>query len=273
MPVRASPFSAIAIAALLVVAGCTGLPGAGETQASPDEFPKASAIDQSVFDTHRTALANTSFTLTVERIENESDPLAEQNFTYSDERSRFLVDPGASQYLVHANSTGEGSVVVNGSTYSNGRTAYRLSRENDEMDVSSLDYTLPVFNESRDQYLWQFWFGQDTGSFERAVIDATFQREGIETFRGVPVMRYEATGVDALSGTRLWSENASEQYETFSATLLLDEDGVIRQFEYELDFSGTEVGPRRIAVSYALTDVGSTDVEKPAWVANATAGS
>jgi hypothetical protein len=270
---RRSPLAAIAVVALLVVAGCTGLPGTGANQPSADAFPEASAVDESVFDTHAEALANTSFTLTVERTETESNPRAEANVTSSNETSRFLVDPGAAAYLVHTNATGQTAPVVNGSIYANGTATYRLTRGDDGTDVSTLDRTVPVFDESRDQYLWRYWFGRDAGRLEHVAINATFQREGVETFRGVPVMRYEATGVDALSETRLWDEDASEQYEAFSATLLLDEDGVVRHFEYELVFAEVESGPQRIGVSYTLTDVGSTEVERPAWVANATAES
>jgi hypothetical protein len=270
---RGSPLAAIAVTALLVTAGCTGLPETGETQPSADAFPEASAVDESVFDAHSEALANTSFTLTVERIENESAPAPEQDFRYSEERSRFLVEPGAAQYLVHTTATGDGSLVVNGTTYSDGTTAYRLSREDGERDVSTLETVPPVFDESRGQYLWQYWFGSDTASFEHAAVNATFEREGVETVRGVPVMRYEAAGVDALSETRLWGDGASEQFEAFSATLLLDEDGVVRQFEYEFVFAVTESGPRRVAATYSLSDVGTTDVEEPEWMANATAES
>jgi hypothetical protein len=270
---RGSPLSAIAVVALLVFAGCTGLPGTGENQPSPDaspaDFPEASAINQSVFDIHRTALANTSFTLTVERTREESDPTAEQNVTYSNETTRFLAEPGASQYLVHA--SGDDYLLPNVSIFSNGSTVYSLFRENNRTDVSTVD-SVPVFNESGDQYLWRWWFGNDSRNWpENAAIDATFQREGVETFQGVPVMRYEATGVDALTDSGLVDENASSRYEEFSATLLLDEDGVIRHYEYEIILADSPV--RRMATAYTLSDVGSTDVEKPDWVANATAGS
>jgi len=272
---RASPLSAIAVVALLVLAGCTGLPGTGENQSSPDaspaDFPKASAINGSVFDTHATALANTSFTLTIERTRKESDPTAEQNVTYKNTTSRFLVEPGASQYLVHA--TGDGYLMPNYSMYSNGKTVYSLVRENNRTDVSTVA-SVPVFNESGDQYLWQWWFGNDSRNWhENAAIDATFQREGVETFQGVPVMRYETTDDAALPDWWAGGENASSRYEEFSATLLVDENGVIRYYDYEIIFPVFDYRPRRIAVTYTLSDVGSTDAEKPDWVANATARS
>ncbi|ESP89723.1 hypothetical protein K933_02011 [Candidatus Halobonum tyrrellensis G22] len=100
-----------------------------------------------------------------------------------------------------------------------------------------------------------------------AAIDATYQREGVETYQGVPVMRYEATGVDALPN---WAGggNPSSYFEEFSATLLLDEDGVIRHYEYE--FIWADYHTRRMTETYTLSDVGSTTVQKPDWVANTT---
>ncbi|WP_224448631.1 DUF7537 family lipoprotein [Haloprofundus salilacus] len=178
----------------------------------------------------------------------------------------FLVEPGASQYLAHTN----GYFSVNGTTYSNGSTEYALSRTENGSRVSPTP--APVFNESGERYLWRGWFNNDSGSQHAfAAIDATYEREGVETFQGVPVMRYEATGVDALADSWAGGENASSWYEEFSATLLLDEDGVIRHYEYE--FVWVDYHTRRITHSYTLSDVGSTDVEKPEWAANATAGS
>ncbi|MFQ3295830.1 MAG: hypothetical protein ACI8VE_002920 [Natrialbaceae archaeon] len=105
---------------------------------------------------------------------------------------------------------------------------YVLSWESNQTKMLDVGF-VPVFNESGDQYLWRAWFGNDSRNwFEHAAIDATFQREGIETFQGVPVMRYETTDDAALPDWWAGGENASSRYEEFSATLLLDEDGVIR---------------------------------------------
>jgi hypothetical protein len=264
---RTSPLSAIAIVALLAFAGCTGLPGTDGNGPSPDtspaDFPNASAIDQSVFDTHATELANTSFTLSTEKTRKDRvlRP-SEKNFTHMNDTGRFLVEPRASQYLAYTN----GYFLGNGTYYSNGSTEYVLLEDN-HTTVRKLS-PVSVFNESSDRYLWGGWFNNDSGTqLAFAAIDATYQREGVETFQGVPVMRYEATGVNALPD---WvGENASSYFEEFSATLLLDEDGVIRHYEYE--FVWIDYHTRRITHSYTLSDVGSTDVEKPDWAANAEA--
>lgn len=269
---RTSPLSTIAVVALLVFAGCTGLPSTGGNEpppdASPADFPNASAIDQSVFDTHATALDDTSFTLTVEKIQKDRDPFDEGNFTYKNTTSRYLVEPDASQYRMEAN----GYFIGGNITYhSNGNTTYSMWRDDDELTVQKGPRS-PVFNESSDRYLWGGWLGNHSGDqLDHATIDATFQREGVETFQGVPVMRYEATGVDALSDSWAGGENASSWYEEFSATLLLDQDGVIRHYEYEIVWA--DYHTRSVEESYTLSDVGSTDVEKPDWATNATAGS
>lgn len=269
---RTSPLSVIGVVALLAFAGCAGLPSTGESgpssDVSPADFPNAPAIDQSVFDRHATELANTSFTLSAES--NRTDRVlipSEKDFRHTNGTSRFLVEPDVSQYLYHT----DGGLPGNGTVYSNGSTEYLLSRESGETTVRK-SYFTPVFNESSEQYLWGGWFGNNSGDrLPAAAIDATYRREGVETFQGVPVMRYEATGVDALADSWAGGENASSWYEEFSATLLLDEDGVIRHFEYE--FVWVDYHTRRISHSYTLSDVGSTDVEKPGWAANATAES
>ncbi|WP_247002711.1 DUF7537 family lipoprotein [Halosolutus gelatinilyticus] len=268
---RASPLSAIAVVALLVFAGCAGLPGTGgdpSPDASPDEFPNASAIDQSVFDRHATAMANTSFTLSTEKTRKDRVfHSSEKNFRHMNDTGRFLAEPSNSQYLVHTTGYFSG----NGTIYSDGSTEYMLSRENNWSEVRTLS-PVSAFNESSDRYLWRGLFSNDSmHQLDHAAIDATYEREGVETFQGVPVMRYEATGVDALADSWAGGENASSRYEEFSATLLLDEDGVIRHYEYE--FVWAESATRRITQSYTLSDVGSTDVEKPDWAANATAES
>ena len=266
---RASPLSAIAVVALLALVGCAGPAGTdtGNSGPSPEEFPSASAINQSVFDRHADVLANTDFTLTAERIQKDRNPsFVEKNFTYRNGTTRYLVEPGASQYLAHADGYFQGNVTY----YSNGSTTYRMWREDNESTVKKVP-RYPIFNESSGYYLWRGWFNNDSESRLAVVaINATYEREGVETFQGVPVMRYEATGVDALPD---WVArgNASSFFEDFSATLLIDADGVIRHYRYE--FVYVDYQTRRITRAYTVSDVGSTDVKKPDLVANATARS
>lgn len=264
---RVSSPSAIVVVVLVVLAGCTGLPDAGDSRPSPDEFPNASAINPSVFDRHAAVLADTSFTLSTEKTRKVRNPIPlEKNYTYMNGSGRFFVEPGASQYLAQVTGYFVGENVT---YYSNGSTTYVQWREHNELTVKKVRH-FPIFNESSERYLWGGWFNHDTGPLDFAAINATYEREGVEMFHGVPVMRYEARGVDALPDL-IVDGNESSYFEEFSATLLLDEDGVIRYFRYEFVYATYRI--RRITRAYTLTDVGSTDVQKPEWMSKATTGS
>ena len=269
---HASRWSTIVVVALLVLAGCNGSSGPAEGGPSPDvdpsKFPAASAINQSVFDRHAALLANASFTMVVDRAQKQRAPYEDDNFTYHNSTTRYLVEPATSQYLSRVNGwTISGLGGPEGDTvYSNGSTAYAMVGENSKSTVKVIKY--PIFNESSESYLWRGWFDSDRGDgYPFVAINATYEREGVETFQGVPVMRYEATGVDALPD-RIGNGNASSVFEDFSATLLIDADGVIRYYQYE--FVYVDYHTPRVVRTYAVSEVGSTDVQKPDWVSNAT---
>jgi hypothetical protein len=270
---RASPLSTVAVVALLVLAGCSGLPVVGENEptpdASPSDFPNASAINHTVFDTHATAMGNTSFTLTTERVQKDRVPWNdEENFTYKNETAQYLAEPSDSQYLVHTTGWFSG----NGSTYSNGSMVYALSRENNGTNVTVKPvFITSVLNESGENYLWRGGLLGD--EYDSGAINATYEQRGIEMFQGEAVMRYEANGPDALTGSWAPSENASWAYRNFSATLLLDEDGIVRHYQYTFVRPPELIDNVRYSRTYTLSDVGSTDVEKPDWAKNATTGS
>lgn len=97
----------VAVVALVVLSGSAGLAGSGDDKPSAEEYPEASAIDQSVFDTHAARLAITSFTVTSETIEQCRDPLATGNLTYFNSSRRGLVEPGVSQSLSLPNGTSD----------------------------------------------------------------------------------------------------------------------------------------------------------------------
>ena len=264
---RTSTISVVVVA-MLVLAGCSGGPGTGDTGPSPDDFPTASAIDQSVFDRHAAVLANGSFTLTVERTQKQRRPsFVEGNFTYTNGTARYLVEPDASQYLAQVNDYFAGNVTY----YSNGSTTYQMWRKDNELTVKQPP-RFRIFNESSEGYLWRGWFNDDSEDrHELTAVNATYERRGVETFRDVSVMRYEATGVDALPD---WAgkRNASSVFEAFSATLLIDSDGIIRQFRYEFVYADHRI-KQRLSRTYTVTDVGDTDVRKPDWASNVTSGS
>ncbi|WP_459194814.1 DUF7537 family lipoprotein [Halosimplex sp. J119] len=267
---RASPLATTAVVALLVLAGCAGLPVTGENEptpdASPSDFPNASAIDHTVFDTHANAMGNANFTLTVENnVTNREPQKLGGNASYFNATLRYHAEPGASQYL--SQTTGSMNSSLN-SQYSNGSTTHlRLGAGNNS---KVLPTRYPTFNESSGQYLWPGLFSNE---YTHGAINATYERKGVEMFQGEAVMRYEANGTDTLTGPWAPSENATWNYENFSATLLLDTDGVIRHYQYTFEKPPELRNNVRYSRTYTLSDVGSTAVEKPEWAMNVTTGS
>jgi len=117
-------------------------------------------------------------------------------------------------------------------------------REGDDVTVKPA-INSRIFNESSEQYLWNGLFSKDPG-YDFGAINATYEREGVEMFQGKAVMRYEATGADALTSRWAGGPNASWSYKNFSAAILLDEDGVIRHYEY------TFVKPPNTGLGYGI---------------------
>ena len=274
---KLSPLPVIAVAVLLTLSGCAGLSPTDDSGASPDEFPDASAINESVYERHAAVLTNTSFTVTFETTRKTPDPRPGHagNFTWLNSSQRVLVDPVGSQYRSQPNGTIDylGAANVQG-VYSNGTRTYWLLNEGNESTVRTGKSRL-VFNESSDYYLWRGWAEFNRLSLYHYITEnVTFERRGIETFDGVEVMRYQVNGADALTG-RL-RDPGSYNYTDFSVTLLLDADGVIRYYRAEVDIERDEQGfdrmENRTLVS-SVTDVGRTGVEKPDWVSNASVGS
>lgn len=244
---RRQPLVTVAVAALLVVAGCSALPGSGGSGAADGEYPEASALNSSQIDTHAAALDGTSFTLSV-----QSNLSGSQGSLESGSETR--VDASDDQYLQRSTSA-----FGNSTLYTADDTSYRRSESGGQTSVTQVEESVNATAARRGSQVYRQFVSENI-SYERA---------GTETFDGADVMRYEAEGVDAISEDLRESTGENTTITSFSATLLLDGDGVIRQFRlsYVAEQNDQTVDLMLVA---NVTGVGETDVEEPAWVANAT---
>lgn len=95
---------------------------------------------------------------------------------------------------------------------------------------------------------------------------ANLEPDGTVTFEGRTVRRYTATTLP--DETRRSFRSVAE----FELTMLVDDDGVVRLFEYTI-LARTAVGERYYEHSrLTVRDLGNTTVSRPGWVGNATAG-
>jgi hypothetical protein len=101
---------------------------------------------------------------------------------------------------------------------------------------------------------------------------------GSETFDGVPVERYELSEassqlVQAGSAAGVATGSGTAEVTDFHYTVLVDADGLSRSESWS--FEGETEDGQRVSGEweYSLTDVGSTVVDDPAWLAEAKAAS
>ena len=269
----------VALVVLLTVsAGCSGLfgsetdTGTSETPTSVDAngpAPGSSGFDARAIERgHFETLSNSSFTTslsfqlsTVRDGENRS-VFINRTVAIDREHDRSL----ASGELVQAS----GDTLATTTYTADGTTAERrvLTRGEQEMTdyrSASLPYDGPVqpVNESSviDRSLLQ-----SLGS------DINWTYAGTETVAGDSVSRFEATGsnVTGFAADDAVSTNVSANgtTDTASATALVDEDGVVRSFQYRVT-TEQDGQPVTVTLSLSVSQVDDTTVAEPEWLANA----
>lgn len=269
----------LALVVLLIAsAGCSGLfgsetgTGTSETSTSADAngpAPGSSGFDAGAIERgHFETLSDSSFTTslsfqlsTVRDGENRS-VFINRTVAIDRESDRSL----ASGELVQAS----GDTLATTTYTADGTTAERrvLSRGEEEMTdyrSASPPYDGPVqpVNESSviDRSLLQ-----SLGS------DINWTSAGTETVDGDSVSRFEATGSnvtgfaadDAVSTT----VSANGTTNSASATVLVDEDGVVRAFQYRVS-TERDGQPVTVSLSLSVSQVDDTSVAEPDWLSNA----
>lgn len=104
---------------------------------------------------------------------------------------------------------------------------------------------------------------------ETLVEEANFTYAGRDRVAGTPVSVYEVTDLDEAVAPGQVAEVPDAGVNAFEVRLAISDDGLIRQFDYhvEVEIDGTT---RTIAMSFVFRDVGTTTVEPPDWLDEAT---
>lgn len=116
--------------------------------------------------------------------------------------------------------------------------------------------------------------GQLSGANEIRSMDrmAEFERIGEEAYDGTTVVRYEASSLDAFDRDRINEGLVGQEVAEASAVLLVDTDGVVRYLELTVVTVNDEGREIEVIRTIEWSDVGSTTVTEPDWVADARAG-
>jgi len=242
--------STIAVSLVVVVVllgGCSGLIG-DDGPGSPEEFEYADGYDadgvtdaEAAAESHREGLDNRS-SFTVEYGQQIDDVQADVVYQVNvDEETAYnRVDVPSEDYGVE-------------SYYGDEQRVTRRFRP-EESDPTSEE--------------WNFSTADVNGGDVVAPLlsNATGYESSLEERNGTRVVVYETSG----------AENASEVFEieaenvtSFSASLVVDDAGVVHEANYDLTYTDGEEEERTVTLSFQVTDIGETSVDRPDWAAEA----
>jgi len=284
---RRTHLAVVAVVSLVLLAGCGGFLGGGgsgdteqtavteaATSTPADENGPAPGTaglsDSALEESHTAALAAQSFTTSL-----SFELASERNGT---ERSVFVnrtVEVDRENQRLR--SVGE-LVQADGDSLTT--TTYTAGEETGEHRVLKQD------GESRTEYRYDTepYDGAVQPVNESEVVDRALLRAigtdinwtyaGTETVDGETVSRFEASGIENVSGFSagaaatdgdVGSNVSADANDTATATVLVDDDGVVRQFEYTLVTEQDGV-PVRVSLTVDVTAIGQTTVEEPSWL-------
>jgi hypothetical protein len=250
--------AAIAVASLLIFAGCSAGGDGGTTTAAPetttapgdtttetdDEPIYESPLDAAtVADNHESAISDAG-TFTLESTSNQSQ--GDQSFSVT---SSVAADLSSGEYFSEQNASNR---LVQTYGYGNG-TAYQRLQFSGETQ-----YMIPQQSPNASQLA-----RGDLRSFVNAF---EFEHVGSESVDGTPTDVYEASGFESLNQSAPGFGDLDEENVTsIDARVYVAEDGLVKQFEYGLTVD-TEEGEASIAIEQRYVDVGSTTVQQPPWL-------
>ncbi len=272
------------LVAVVVLAGCGAVdtasgPGQPTTTLTPAPVPEERGPDggrliapglstRGVFDAdalvegHRTTLTERGFALT---------------------RNRTVVRPNDTASRRPLNTVGVRIVVAPGADSYHLTRVERSVREWPFVDTYALIgvwYSEPVVrNRFVDEGRVARYWGQNQAASDGPVRDLTQVRSARPDLEAVDLRVVGNRTVDGVRVFRLRGERFEDPDElvtppllsdprNVSMTVRIDERGVVRSYSlsFEATFGG---GPVRVRRTYRITDVGTTTVDRPAWVTRA----
>lgn len=102
---------------------------------------------------------------------------------------------------------------------------------------------------------------------KKQLTDPNYEGTGTVTRNDETLFRYNATSVDDADGF-LIEQLSTDNIESFNATLLVDEEGIIRSLTATIAYS-FDSETYEATIRYHITDIDSTTVEEPDWLEEA----
>lgn len=249
---RRRSLAALALAALLLVTGCSAVPGGGSAGLGASPTPagpvyELPATGQALADAHEEAL-HTAGSFTADTNVTTRDGEADRSLSVV---ATTAVDVERGAVLLDATVAGTDRTVYvdpNGTGYqrttAGGESTYQ--RLDEAPDVGSL-YALPVAS---------------------LVDEANLSYAGRDRVAGVPVAVYEVTDLESVvapSSVGTIGAVDTESLESFEARLSISADGLVRRLHYHVELR-LDGSTRAITLTVTFREVGVTTVDAPDWL-------
>ena len=268
LPIRKTML-VVAVATLIALAGCTG--GNGPSTATPTN--NSTDSPQPMEDLDGAELSNN----TVSAVENGGSYSlrADAEFVANTSRGNSSTDTDITRRANFETDRGVrsinqsvtnplGSVTSTATVYTDGNTSYRLRNVSGENatyasqtgDASGPGGIRPVNVSGYDQSYIEYT--NITQGFD-------WEANGTATVGDTTTIRYSSTNV---SDSNFLVQDSNSTLTNASADLYVDEDGVVRRTDLTFTIENG-ASSSSADISLVLTDIGSTTVEEPSWVAQA----
>ena len=240
------------IAATLVVvvllAGCSGLVGDGGTgsASSPDEFEyadgfSADGVSDGAVDTYRNALANTS-SYTVDYQQNLSGSDTEMAYDIE-----YRVDRDGEQ-AVHRFASPSQEYEAETYYASDGHVTRQVTGDQEQVSAGEESFQQADLTGAR--------------AIEPLLTNTTAYDTSVAERDGTEVVVYETSGAESAESVfGVDRSNVSD----FSAEFSVDSDGVVHHASYDITYIDAEGNEQTLTMSFAVSAVDETSVERPAW--------
>lgn len=266
----------VAVVAMVALAGCssggstTTAPGTDttsepDTTTEPNATPSVDVEPANVSESHAAALsAAGSFT---SRVDITQEVVQDGNTTAISVDRRTAIDLEAGTGLRFQSSTGllGPNTTINTTSYTAGDTTYMRVTSPLQDEPRLLNASEPYSPNSNvqpvnaSQARGEAYIGQNV----------TWSSNGTTTVDGTTVARFTASGAENLPDIAASMSSSNLTVERLDAEMLVDSDGVVRRLT--LDVSGTQANGNSVSssIEYTVTEIGSTNVSEPGWVADA----
>jgi hypothetical protein len=253
---RQAFFPIAAIALLVVVAGCGGVPDERPTRQPYDVTPTGTDGDTTTGSRATTASGSDAFRSIVGNHPTNLRNVG--NFTFYHDESTLenpvivLVDPGDRRYArASSDSTLNDVSVV---TIQRDDVVYVKRSDDDRPGFVNVTASLPENSVTPKR-----WVTATTDLRNTSATEIPFERNGTVTWNGEPMTRYTASDPGPFRGARAIVRNVTR----FHAVALVDDDGVIRKYAYTIEgrlAGGGNGEPYSERLNVSVLRVGNTTV-------------